>query len=420
MMMVAYDESAPPSTGRYGAAHRSDRGDHVQLVGIRIGNNDRTRDHDSRQRRCLGREHEPASGLLRHGRHRGRPRDVHGVSGQRKSHRRARRRWRRTRRELECHGEPGPDGRLPRGRDVQPCLRLRPARDRDEGPADGMSRHPPTWPNRSPPPTRRRISTRCCEASGEAGRMSSSATRSAVPSSGTTPASTRRPSPAWSSTTALSEHLGDRLTPEQLADFEQMNSPEVQGRPPGAETFEYATLVEQMRAAGPMPDVPMVILTADTWLITPELIASGVLPDFVDQEFSDALWSAQLAAQDELAATYPDAEHITDTNATHYIHATNRSSSSTRSATSGVDPPPRTRCSEPSHRPWPTDAADICVTAQVPGDLCGDTERRRAAAQRRPCPRPNQPRRPELFARTHRTTPTDGRSLHIRRRRRLW
>ncbi len=118
----------------------------------------------------------------------------------------------------------------------------------------------------------------------------------------------------------LSEHLGDRLTPEQRAQFEQLNSPEVQGRPPGAERFEYATLVEQMRAAGPMPDVPMIILTADTWLITPEAIASGELPDFVDQTFSDALWAAQIAAQDELAAAYPNAEHITDTDASHYIH----------------------------------------------------------------------------------------------------
>lgn len=119
---------------------------------------------------------------------------------------------------------------------------------------------------------------------------------------------------------ALSEHLADPLTPEQLADFEQINSPEVQGRPPGAETCVYTALVAQMQAAGPMPDVPMIILTADTTPFTPEAIASGALPDFVDQEFFDALWSAQLAAQDELAATYPDAEHITDTDATHYIH----------------------------------------------------------------------------------------------------
>jgi pimeloyl-ACP methyl ester carboxylesterase len=119
---------------------------------------------------------------------------------------------------------------------------------------------------------------------------------------------------------ALSEHLGDRLTAEQLAHFEQINSPETQQRPPGAERFDYATLVEQMNAAGPMPDVPMIILTADTWVITPEAIASGAFPDYVDQAFSDALWMAQLAAQDELAATYPNAEHITDTDSSHYIH----------------------------------------------------------------------------------------------------
>jgi pimeloyl-ACP methyl ester carboxylesterase len=119
---------------------------------------------------------------------------------------------------------------------------------------------------------------------------------------------------------ALSEHLGDPLTSEQLANFERLNSPQAQGRPPGAERFEYSTLVEQIRAAGPMPDVPMVILTADTWLITPELIAAGAFPDFVDQPFADALWSAQIAAQEELAATYPDAEHVTDTDSGHYIH----------------------------------------------------------------------------------------------------
>jgi hypothetical protein len=40
----------------------------------------------------------------------------------------------------------------------------------------------------------------------------------------------------------------------------------------------------------------------------------------VDQEFADALWAAQLAAQDELAKMFPGAEHITNTNSNHYIH----------------------------------------------------------------------------------------------------
>ena len=119
---------------------------------------------------------------------------------------------------------------------------------------------------------------------------------------------------------ALSENLVDNLTPAQLVDFEQLNSPDIQGKPAGSESFEFATLVQQMQAAPPIPDVPMVILTADTFTITPEAIASGAFPPFVDQAFVDALWSAQLAAQDKLAASYPNAQHITETNATHYIH----------------------------------------------------------------------------------------------------
>jgi pimeloyl-ACP methyl ester carboxylesterase len=43
----------------------------------------------------------------------------------------------------------------------------------------------------------------------------------------------------------------------------------------------------------------------------------------VDQEFADALWAAQLAAQEKLAKKFPGAEHITDTNSTHYIHLEN-------------------------------------------------------------------------------------------------
>jgi pimeloyl-ACP methyl ester carboxylesterase len=122
---------------------------------------------------------------------------------------------------------------------------------------------------------------------------------------------------------ALSEDLGDGLTPEQLADFQALNSPAIQGRPSGSETVDYTLFVRQMRAARPFPAVPMVILTADRFSITPEAVASGALPPFVTQAFADALWSAQLVAQDELAAQYPEAEHITMTNAAHYIHNDN-------------------------------------------------------------------------------------------------
>jgi pimeloyl-ACP methyl ester carboxylesterase len=122
---------------------------------------------------------------------------------------------------------------------------------------------------------------------------------------------------------ALSEDLGDGLTPEQLADFQALNSPAIQGRPAGSETFDYTLFVQQMRAAPPFPAVPMVVLTADRFSITPEAIASGALPPFVTQAFADALWSSQLVAQDKLAAQYPEAEHVTRTNATHYVHNDN-------------------------------------------------------------------------------------------------
>jgi pimeloyl-ACP methyl ester carboxylesterase len=122
---------------------------------------------------------------------------------------------------------------------------------------------------------------------------------------------------------ALSEDLGDGLTPEQLADFQALNSPAIQGRPAGSETVDYTRFVQQMRAARPFPAVPMIILSADRFSITPEAVASGALPPFVTQAFADALWSSQLVAQDKLAAQYPEAEHVTKTDATHYIHNDN-------------------------------------------------------------------------------------------------
>jgi pimeloyl-ACP methyl ester carboxylesterase len=68
-----------------------------------------------------------------------------------------------------------------------------------------------------------------------------------------------------------------------------------------------------------MPKVPTVVLSADQFQITPEAIASSQLPAFVTQEFADALWRSQLAAQDQLAAKFPGSKHVTKTNAAHYI-----------------------------------------------------------------------------------------------------
>lgn len=118
---------------------------------------------------------------------------------------------------------------------------------------------------------------------------------------------------------ALSEDLGAGLTADQQAVFEALNTP----ASPTAEFFDYATLVTQLRGSAPAPDVPVIILTADTPQLTPEVLASGQLPAGVDQQFADALWAAQLAAQDLLVDKFADAEHVTDTRSNHYIQLGN-------------------------------------------------------------------------------------------------
>ncbi|MGV1036266.1 MAG: alpha/beta fold hydrolase [Candidatus Nanopelagicales bacterium] len=127
---------------------------------------------------------------------------------------------------------------------------------------------------------------------------------------------------------ALSEDLGDGLTPDQVAKFEQLNDPVSQGRPPGSEQAMYVeSVVPLLRAAPAVTGVPTVILTADQWPFTVKYFksgrASGAIPEFVTKKFTDALWASQLKAQDSLARKYPGAEHITKTHAGHYIHRDN-------------------------------------------------------------------------------------------------
>lgn len=127
---------------------------------------------------------------------------------------------------------------------------------------------------------------------------------------------------------ALSENVIDGLTPTQVENFETLNDPVSQGGPPGSEQAFYATAVVPLLGAAPAaPVVPTVVLTADQWPFTAEVVeagrSAGTLPEFVTLEFTDALWAAQLAAQDTLASKFPGAEHITETGSTHYIHLDN-------------------------------------------------------------------------------------------------
>ena len=119
---------------------------------------------------------------------------------------------------------------------------------------------------------------------------------------------------------ALSEDLPNGLTPKQEALLEELNTP-----PPGthAESLDESATFQQLREAPPAPQVPTVVLTAGRPQLTKEALATGQFPAGVDQEFADDLWAAQLAAQEKLAGKFPGAEHITDTNSTHYIHLEN-------------------------------------------------------------------------------------------------
>jgi cobalamin biosynthesis Mg chelatase CobN len=97
---------------------------------------------------------------------------------------------------------------------------------------------------------------------------------------------------------------------------EELNTP-----PPGShrEDLDESATFKQLRESPPAPTVPTVVLTADR----PQALAKEQLPPGVDQQFTNDLWASQLAAQDKLAKKFPGAQHITDTNSTHYIQVYN-------------------------------------------------------------------------------------------------
>jgi pimeloyl-ACP methyl ester carboxylesterase len=115
---------------------------------------------------------------------------------------------------------------------------------------------------------------------------------------------------------ALSEDLPNGLTPKQETLNEELNAP-----PPGShrEDLDESATFKQLRESPPAPTVPTVVLTADR----PQALAKEQLPPGVDQQFINDLWASQLAAQDKLAKKFPGAQHITDTNSTHYIQVYN-------------------------------------------------------------------------------------------------
>ena len=110
---------------------------------------------------------------------------------------------------------------------------------------------------------------------------------------------------------ALSEDLYNGLTAEQRAVFERLND--------APERYDNIESFEQIRAAASVRPMPVVVLTAGRRPITAEDIASGRLPPDVTADFADALWAAQVPAQDNLAKLFPNAKHVTVKDSGHYI-----------------------------------------------------------------------------------------------------
>jgi pimeloyl-ACP methyl ester carboxylesterase len=111
---------------------------------------------------------------------------------------------------------------------------------------------------------------------------------------------------------ALSEDLYKGLTNEQQAILEEINT--------GVEDYDMQTTFEQVRKAPPVAPMPVVVLTAGRPQLTPDVIASGQLPPEVTPAFVDALWAAQMTAQDRLASLFPGGRHVQVPNSAHYIH----------------------------------------------------------------------------------------------------
>jgi pimeloyl-ACP methyl ester carboxylesterase len=124
---------------------------------------------------------------------------------------------------------------------------------------------------------------------------------------------------------ALSEGLKDAETPEQWAIQRKLIEGDVRdgvAQYPALETIDVDRSFDQMRAASPLRQLPLIVLSADrSWgPQVPSMIAAGTLPADVPPDFGYVTDAAQKQAQEKLAHLVPNAKHITNTNSGHEIH----------------------------------------------------------------------------------------------------
>ena len=124
---------------------------------------------------------------------------------------------------------------------------------------------------------------------------------------------------------ALSEGLKDAETPEQWAIQRKLIEGEVRegvAQYPALERIDIESSFDQMRAAPPLRQLPLIVLSADrAWgPQVPSLIAAGTLPADTPQDFGYVTDAAQKQAQEKLAHLVSNAKRITETNSGHEIH----------------------------------------------------------------------------------------------------
>ncbi|MCX5515377.1 alpha/beta fold hydrolase [Kaistia algarum] len=123
----------------------------------------------------------------------------------------------------------------------------------------------------------------------------------------------------------LSEGLQDAETPEEWAIQRVLlngDLTEALRLYPPIERADAERSFDQIRAAAPLKQMPLIVLSADRpWgPLIPKLIADGVLPANTPSDFGYVTDRAQKEAQAQLAALVAGARHVTNTDSGHEIH----------------------------------------------------------------------------------------------------
>ena len=124
---------------------------------------------------------------------------------------------------------------------------------------------------------------------------------------------------------ALSEGLQDAETPEQWPIQRRLIEGDVSegvAEYPALERIDVDRSFDQLRAASPIQQMPLIVLSADrAWgPQVPSMISSGALPADIPPDFGYVTDAAQKKAHAWLATLVVGAKHVTHTDSGHEIH----------------------------------------------------------------------------------------------------